>query len=222
MRLTDSMIEEGKHRLYELLPEARRLFEERRRDISYYTGTAVAKGTMQHVREENFDALVVYEGPKGGWHADLLLKKVPPGFPSAMGTPTNDPKPTREAAVEAGKHLLVMMLLVAEENKAVKTKTEDPVFEFFDVQFTLLGKHMRTMQASDPVYFASTAGRQRAMRRLHEVTEELNAKSLTPEIFKAWNNETRSKLMAVITMAAMFGCFRYPEWPDLPPKDERH
>ena len=89
-------IRQGEALLATLLPECRA--ELARHSIGARPLSAVAQVQWRYFHERHLRAVCVYEGPKGGWYADLLLRDVPDGVPNAIGTPVQTPHATRDAA----------------------------------------------------------------------------------------------------------------------------
>ena len=108
IRHSEQTMAEGRARLQEWLPAAR---EQARADgATVLDLTPIAKAQRPYLTEANLDAVVLYPGPLGGWHADLLLKHAPPGIANALGTPSAEPLRTREEAEERGRTVLAFCL----------------------------------------------------------------------------------------------------------------
>src|SRR6476661_4921942 len=94
----------GRRLLQILLPRAKA--KAAKDNPTYRPISALGRAQMPHLRIDNVEAVLIYQAPKGGWHGDVVLRKVPPGVPDILGSPVDNPRPTREMAVESTTALL--------------------------------------------------------------------------------------------------------------------
>jgi hypothetical protein len=215
MDLDWTVKEAGRERLKAWLPEARRDVEQRGPAlITPFSG--VAKAMVPYINEDNFDALLIYPGPKGGWHADLMLKSVPPGLPNVLGSPKQSPLATRSDAVEMARSLLEMALAQAKLNRDAPTETPPPAFELYDWSFELNPKGLEIIEKVKPPDYSPD----RPIEFLEEVLAEFAPNGFDAEAFNTWPRKAQGRLVTALHLAALHGIFRYPLNLDKPPKEE--
>lgn len=170
----------------------------------------IAKAQKPYITRDNLGGMLVYPAPLGGWHADLVLKKTPPGVLNSFGTPVTDPPKTKEEAMRVAYGLVQIALAMAAENEAAPSEAEpaDPAFILCDViVFPLHPELLRRMAAAAP-----PPNEVRALRRLEEVMMQLFGRhDPTFEEVDTLDHERRSLLLSVIYIAALHGILRYPE-----------
>ena len=105
---TKDQMKAGRALLRDLLPAAREAAGTQEHPLAITSG--VAKASAPYLREDNFEAIVIYPAPLGGFHCDLLLKKTPPGVANTMGSPVAKPLPSREAALDYAHTILTAMV----------------------------------------------------------------------------------------------------------------
>lgn len=209
----DSYLFEGRLRLHDLLPWAR---EQAARKISegLVLTSNLAKTLGPYIREDNLEALVVRPGPRGGWHADILFKSVPPGIPDSLGSPVQTPLRTREDAMEYAKGLL-LDILVAAKRPATKPELQ-AVFELLDWEVPLVPVILQTMTAISGGE-ARYPSKEFAAARIGEAIAQLFPDGFSPERYRALSSDGQATFQSVLHMAALTGVFRYPALVDQPP-----
>jgi hypothetical protein len=218
-RSRDLMYQQGQRRLKQLLPWARAEAKRVAGTAEYKISSPLAEASMPYVTEDNLDALVIYPAPLGGFHADIVLKQVPPGMSDCFGTPVGSPCKTFAEAEESGKRSLVMALLVAADNVRNKTKQGDPVFWLDDWVFKLsaelLQKAMDTFGVTR--HEAGYATEEIAIQRIEEIKADLFPNGMTKASIDGLSKDDRARLLTVLHMAAMTGIFVYPPRRDASP-----
>ena len=196
---------EGRARLQAWLPAAR---EQARADGGTVLDMAVAKAQRPYLTEANLDALVLYPGPLGGWHADVLLKYAPPGIANALGTPSGEPARTREEAEERGRTVLAFCLTAVSPPPPAERPA--PAFLLYGWSIALvpeiliLGTHL----APD---------REGALARIANVLAVTCPAGFDGEGFDAWPLEDQTMLVAALHRAALSGILAYPPRHDASP-----
>jgi hypothetical protein len=169
----------------------------------------IAKAQKPYVTRDNLGGMLVYPAPLGGWHADLILNKTPPGVLNSFGTPVTDPPKTKEEAMKIAYGLVQIALAIAAENEAAPSEAPaDPAFILCDeIVFPLLPELLSRMAAAAP-----PPNEVRALRRLEEVLIQCFGKhDPTFEEVDMLDHERRAHLLSVIYIAALHGILRYPE-----------
>lgn len=215
--LDHGTIAQGRRRLQQLLPAARA--HVRKHPPKDGGGTALGDAQMSHLTEANFDALVIYPAPLGGWHSDLLLRDMPPGLPNSVGTPVAAPLRTREDAEEHSALLLQFALYIIERNRTEKATPKKPVFLLYDYKIDLQPDVLEKSLAARPELGGGYSSVEAAESRIAELLAEL-----APGGFKGtegWSPEDLTRLWAVLHMAALSGLFVYPPRRDASPSGHR-
>jgi hypothetical protein len=190
--------EQGRDLLQSLLPWAREEAERLRSSGEIYIG-ALARAQVAYVTEENLEALVIYEAPEGGWHADVVLKEVPSGVPNCFGSPTEDPLPTYDAAMEIGKKTLVMLLVLA----ATDMEAGPPVF--------ILDGNVFELSVDILAWAHGYGSPERAAERLKVyLAAHFRDGAFDGPAYLALPRNDRNQLLTILHMAAVDGLFRYP------------
>ena len=199
-------IAQGRRRLKQLLPVCRAEAKRNSKDAGMIMNP-LGERVSQYLTETNFDALVVYPAKLGGWHAELLLKRVPPGIPNAMGTPSDSPARTQAEAEERGKEILVAMLHAAQANEGeAETRAEKPpVFLLYEWVFDL-NPDILAQGVLEPD--EGNAGRALAM--IEEELSDLAPDGFEGGAFPSWGAEDQFRLLMALHIAAVAGVFRYP------------
>lgn len=222
--MSDDHYRQGRRRLRELLPWAR---AEARKpgyaDSEIKEQSALGRASFSHVTEDNLDALVIYPAPLGGWHADLVLKHVPPGVPNTIGSPVGSPFPTRSAAEDGAKKTLVMMLVTAARNRASPAASLPPVFILYGWSMDLLPALFEEALALFPDRADGYGSKEAAAARIEETLAALCPAGFDGVAFNDWSHGDKVALMTVLHIAALSGVFAYPLRRDAPPASEtRH
>jgi len=205
---------EGQRLLQKLLPWARR---EVVKDGGYWQSkSALGEAVASVLTEAMFDALIIFEGEKGGWGADLVFKDVPPGIPNCIGTPVGDPKATRAEAMEDGKMLLIVALAQA---AAPKTIPAPPAF--------ILNGWVISLRPELIVMVRETEGMMDRYATPLQASAQIEKKldRMFPEggfdaaAFNAWPLEKQIPLLSVLHRAVAAGLYTYPMRQPGPPGD---
>ena len=194
---TDRQYRDGARLLRKLLPKAKAMVPE----IKAEARSEIGKAAMPYLREDNLQAVMIYEVPTGGWMADVLCKHVPPGISNAFGTPVGEPLSSREEALEGAVRTLAVALAMS--SQAVPT---EPMFQYYDCSFTLHADLLALMSANGAGYESV----EHAHRRLTEITKVLFPNGYTYERMEALPEERRRMLFAVAHMASLTSVLRYP------------
>jgi hypothetical protein len=207
---------QGRRLLRELLPWAKA--ESRKAEVETEIGSALGRSVVTYLTEDNLDALLIYPAPKGGWHADVVLKSVPPGVPNVFGTPVENPCRTRAEAEERGKDLLVSLLQLAAKN--VGAEPAAPVFMLHDWTFPLKTDVLPQALTLMPEFASGYGSPLQASARVEAALDELCPEGFDGKAFDAWPHDKKARLWAVLHIAALSGLFVYPMRRDAAPKSE--
>jgi hypothetical protein len=208
MVLDEATLRAGRRLLRELLPWARA--EARnpdRRTVSY---SALFDAQKPYIKEANFHALVIHPAPLGGWHADLLLKGVPPGVANCMGSPVAEPFRTREAA-EAGARLL--LTAACHTARELATQPAGPAFLLYGHGLELSPAMIDAILSIMP----GSYGRERAIEYIAQVVADVLPEGFTGRRFDALPYSQKTVLMSAIHIAAACGVLAYPPRRDASP-----
>ncbi|MFG6080515.1 hypothetical protein ACEUZ9_001119 [Paracoccus litorisediminis] len=116
---TESELTEGRQRIGELLPSlmAENVVDRRRGSaMAPEPGNRSSQQFTDLLRAEHLHALVVYRRGTG-WYADLILRGLPVGIPTVLGTPASTPRKSRSEAEAEGRQILKSILCVIHENE---------------------------------------------------------------------------------------------------------
>jgi hypothetical protein len=209
---------QGRLLLKELLPWAR---AEIAKDVHARAvkESPLANATFPYITEENLEALLIYPAPKGGWHVDLALKHVPPGIPSAIGTPVESPLRTRAEAEAMGKRFLLIGLTIARENRETKAEPTGPVFLLHGYAFKLSPNLLPIALAAMPGHEHGYGTQLQAAGRVEAILDELFPGGVfTPDAYRALPREKQAMLWSRMHIATLSGLFAFPMRQDAPPK----
>lgn len=211
--LDEKTMRDGRRALRALLPWARAELpnEPGVVELESVLGRTIAP----YITEANLDALLIYPGRSGGWHADILLKNVPPGIPNTLGTPVGAPCRTRAEAEELGKHTLVTVLELARRNSPDAPRPP-PVFWLHDWSITLVPEILASARKTFPDgggYGSEDQAKWRVEQRLTEVCPN----GFDGDDFKTWDIERKAHLLTVLHRAVLSGLFVYPMREPAPP-----
>lgn len=204
----------GRRRLKELLGRAR-MAARKDRDGVLEPKSMLGQSLTDVVEEKHLEALVVYEEGAGRWYGDLVLKGLPVGMPTIMGTPVQHPRATREEAMKDAWHILVAILKAIEERKRAprdKPREDVRIFELHGCSFSIPGSLIDEMsKKADAFAKGLDYGPEDAIAHLERVIEEIMPGGVfDPEVFESLPNEMRLRLYAAMSLALIFGEFRYP------------
>ncbi len=203
----------GRRLLRELLPWAR---EKAREDPwEPEMSSPLANATTPYMTEANLDALMIYPAPKGGWHADIVFKTVPPGIPNSIGTPVGSPARTRDEAEKIAKHMLVAVLCVAARNRDPAAAV--PVFTLHGWVFKLFPDLFQLTLAMMPQYANGYGSPLQAAGRVEAKLDELCPEGFDGDAFNKWPEEKKVILLTTLHIAALSGLYVYPMRQDGPP-----
>lgn len=90
-----------------LLPEAER---RSRGIVDDPEGNPHFQAMRSYTRRENIAGVTISRHPKGGWVSDIHFIGLPREMPCVIGSPSDQPFATREAAVEAAVEILALIL----------------------------------------------------------------------------------------------------------------
>lgn len=213
--MTDPDRARGQRLLRELLPWARA--EARKDDIEVELESALGKAAGTYLTEANLDALMIYPAPKGGWHADVVLKTVPPGIPNVFGTPVHKPCRTRTEAEDRGKRMLVMLLALAARNAGAEPAA--PVFMLDGWTFKLLPELYEVALAAFPDRADGYGTKLQAAGRLEAALDRLCPEGFDGAAFNKWPRGKQADLLTVIHIAVLSGLYAYPMRQDAAPEE---
>jgi hypothetical protein len=173
----------------------------------------LAQGQAQYVTEDNLDALVISPAQLGGWHADLILKRVPPGVPNTIGSPVASPYRTYNEAERHAKTLLVTALMMG----AKADPSRPPAFLFYGFAIPLHAKIYEETLAKMPPGYRGYGSPEAAIARLDEVMDQIAPGRPADVDFNAWDHERKLRVVAILYGAALSGLFAYPPRRDASP-----
>jgi hypothetical protein len=212
---TKEKLRQGRRLLRALLPVARaKLKEYKTAEVKEFS--ALGRAQMPFVTENNFDALLIYPAPHGGWHVDLKLKRVPPGVANILGTPVEKPVPTRELADEVAIDMLATALCLSEQQKAAPRESK-AAFLLHGWEIPI---HPDILAVLAYAGYGETTEERRAMAaaRIGELLTELCGREpFSAALFQSWSKDDQARLMSVIHMAAYHHILRYPPRQDASP-----
>jgi hypothetical protein len=212
--MDELIVEAGRRRLEAWLPEAREAAE---RGVSEITDmSSIMKAVLPYINEDNFHAVAIYPGPKGGWLADILLKSTPIGISNAVGSPVQTPFETRSEAVTYARGMLERFVALARRNREAPAETQSPAFVLYGYTVVLKSDFLKTAAALKPADYP----KERAIAMLEEGLAQSAPDGFTGEAFDGWSIGERSFLMTAIHLCTLFGIFRYPLNVDKAPKEE--
>lgn len=233
---TDRELRQGRRLLKEILPRTKAKVMKMRREepgkLSLAPKSHQGSSLMSRLRQENLEALVIYQRNGGRWYADLLLKKMPVGAPNVMGTPVSDPLSSEKEAREAGQGLLEGILNACLDNelaKSDKVATDDLVFDFPSTALNVPSQVVEEISSAFnaiPEGMGPTLEIMRAQLRTR-LLEFFGAEDMTSEDWESLSADRKTVLMANVTAMLALGEFRYvsetlpaPEETDTPEDED--
>lgn len=217
LNLTDRQIAEGRRLLGSLLPQLRKEVSLAKPDGVMQPRSLIGQSLMGRICYDNLDALVIRRS-SGGWHADLILKRMPVGVPNVMGTPEAHPLPDREAAVAAGTDILRQLCRLAAENAlAGRDQPLEDVrpFELHGHTFQIPGPVVEQVRLIWAAMGQGLVPDARAARNL--LTENLvrimGSDMFDPDQYDALPEEDKSSIGISMATLLQFGEFRHPDRP---------
>ena len=223
---TKDQIKAGRALLRDLLPAAREAAATEEHGLEAMSG--VAQASAPYLREDNFEAIVIYPAPLGGFHCDLLLKKTPPGVANTMGSPVAKPLPSREAALNYACKILTGMLarqrLNAAQPAAAEPSAAAPVFELFGADMPILPDLTEIAQSIREAIETLKRGPftyDDALAMLAEATSECFPDGDVLKAARKLNQRQRMNIMIAVHLANLVGVFRFPQPSDGTPSGHK-
>lgn len=215
---TAAEFNQGVRRLRDLLPWARSQLRKIDADPALHEMHLgpLALAVRPHVREDNFESLVIYPAPLGGYHTDLFLRKIPAGVPNSLGSPVANPLATKQEAEAVAKSLLIAALSIAMQAPH-DSPAAHPTFLFYDGLFRL---DERILEFGDKVggsCFGTAGMRAACIDRFDRLVAELFPGGFSEDVCEALPTDAMAKLSAAAHAAALNGIFAYPSRKDAPP-----
>ena len=223
---TKNQIKAGRALLRDLLPAAREAAATEEHGLEAMSG--VAQASAPYLREDNFEAIVIYPAPLGGFHCDLLLKKTPTGVANTMGSPVAKPLPTREAALDYAHTILTGMLarqrLNAAQPAAAEPSAAAPVFELFGADMPILPNLTEIAQSIREAIETLKRGPftyDDALATLAEATSECFPDGDVLKAARKLNQRQRMNMVIAVHLANLVGVFRFPQPSDGTPSGHK-
>lgn len=212
----DQQMKEGRRRLKNLLGRAKADVRKRGRSLEMQPLSVLAQSLTGRITKRNFDALIAYEDGEGRWFGDLVLKNMPTGMPDAMGTPSNEPRATRDAALKDAYGALLAMLANIEEAKRAsfdKPPVDERVFVLYGFSFKIPG---HAVDAASELFGLVDGGETYSLeqsvylmtRAVREISGEAE---FTGDLYDAAPQDAKTQLLAAMATMMIFGFFRFPE-----------
>ncbi len=195
--------EAGKLLLQQLIPVSQKEIENNPQ-MHTEAMSSLGRNTSAFVTMENLESIVIYQAPLGGWHADVLLKNVPPGIPNVMGSPVAAPFKTKEQAFEGAQHILTAVLLLM---KYEKPKEVNPTFHFFDYVFTLnqeIFNNLREKGLSSEKFMKSSC-----IDMMDDFMSTFFPNGYKNDYDK-WDSKIKQLFLTIIHMNVFAGNYHYP------------
>jgi len=214
--MTKSEDAEARRLLQEVLPWAREQLATA--DTRAESSSTLGETTFAHITEDKFEGLYIYQGPKGGWHADITFRNMPRGIANAIGSPVESPFRTRAEAEGAGKQLVVLALEVSRKNaERAAAEKPDPVFRLYDLEFKLRSDLPSALVHFMPELLAGYGSPLQAAGRIESLLDEMCPRGFNAHVFKKWDMEKQMKLIAVLQCSVVSGLYVYPPRQDQAP-----
>lgn len=196
MKFTYHEIQVGRRLLKTLLPRARELWAESENKWAPQTGLGEAVGPF--LRVDNLEAIMIYQANLGGWHSDFLLKRVPLGIPNIIGTPVEEPLPSRQAAQDRAEEMLCGIMCAEAQANA----PAPPSFLFHGHRVDLTPELLN-------VIGHGYSSEQRAVEGVEEMSQRVFPNGV-PDGDIVLQGEPLADFLAILHMAVLSGVFRYP------------
>ena len=197
----------GRRLLRILLPQAKE--RATKEALIWQPMSALGRAQAPYLRLDNVDTVLIYQAAKGGWHGDVVLKQVPDGVPNVLGTPVENPCPTREMATDLVVNLLAQ-IIGTERAGNHPPLIALPAFLFHGYEVNLLSEILEQIPGYESV--------ERALNRLAQMERELFPNGVPDSHLTLDGGDSRI-FLAVIHMATKTGVFRYPAKEDQEPTD---
>lgn len=222
--LTDRQIAEGRRLLSSLLPQLRKEVSLASPDGVMRPTSLVGQSLMGRIGYENLDALVIRRS-SGGWHADVILTRMPVGVSNVMGTPEAHPLPSREEALEAGTGILRQLCRLAAENALAgrdRPIEDTRPFELHGYTFQIPGEIVEHvgqvwgMAGRGLVPDAETA------RNLltENLVRTMGSDSFDPDRYQALPEDEKTSIGITMATLLLFREFRHPDRPVAEPAND--
>ena len=205
-RPTDEELRQGRRRLRALLPVARVLA--RSMDHGMDVRSSILRPQLPYLVESHMEALVIVPAPLGGWHVDLLLKRVPRGVSNVLGTSSAQPEATQHAANERALRFLAAVLATGQQ----PAPAPDPAFVLHEVAIPLPRELYDKAEQAGLLAGGLTGygSREMAQQRVADTVEATFPRGFTVAALDALSRPELAQLMAVLLIATLNGVFRYP------------
>jgi hypothetical protein len=153
--------------------------------------------------------VLIYPAPLGGWHGDVLLRDMPPGFPNCVGTQVEHPMATR-AEAEARAKVVLVGLLAHIARKPVPEPPPPPGFIFFDFGVQLLPELYEHSLAVMPEFVDGYGSIERAIEKMDEAVATVWPDGYHGQDINTLPIDDKVFLLTRVHIAALSGLFAYP------------
>ncbi len=213
----ERLLREGMRRLEQMLPAARAKAAE---GGKIKNESELLRAQLPFIREENFLAVVVYPAPKGGWHADLVLKNVPPGYPDRVGTPVQAPCRSKIEAHEFAQGLLASALILAARNADGGGDGAPSKLVFLLDEWAIDLEPQVFERLSALRHLGGLEGygaKQAAHERVASMVAQYFPEGVSRRALEDLPHDDYARVAAVLHMAALNGVYAYPPRLDAAP-----
>ena len=197
----------GRRLLQSVLPQARAL-RDTIPDGQWQAVSALGRAINPSLRVDNLDAVLIYEAPLGGWHADIVLKTTPIGVPNVFGTRVETPCATRQEAHERAVQMVMGVIVADEQAQANPQPAPSPVFLFHGTPIDLSPDVLESVARQFPQQ-SGYGDAATALIRLHAMEQTLFPAGPPTEAISL-STDAIAEFLTVIHLAALSGVFRYP------------
>lgn len=221
MNFTRRELREGRDRLKSWMPRLRAKIDLSDTSESMEPITMIAKAITDRLTEKNFDAVIIRES-RGGWRASVLLKGLPAGIGTVLGTPKEEPLASRMEAEKVAVVILRGLLRIALKNaRALHDRPKDDVrpFALHRVTFLIPGKIVdkvaRFLDDCGGGYVGIADDHRDELSR--NLVRIFGSDCFDGEIWEAASEEDKRKVLANMTTLLIHGESRYPLRPEQAP-----
>ncbi len=204
---TDEERRQGVRRLRLLLPAA---LAKLRHTPPAKVWTQLMAAQARYVTRDNFQALMVTPGAKGGWDVDLQLRFVPPGVANTIGSPVENPYPTREAAEAAAGGYLLFALALERDVIAGTTPVASPTFLFYGASIWLQEALMDRLKSICPNGPPPDWTVEHFRGEIEAFVAEHFPAGVSKDTMDALPQASMARLMSLLHMAAFIGVLVHP------------
>lgn len=198
----------ARHLLAKLLPAAHEQAGEAGR---LQSSSAVGEAFLPWMTIDNIDGVHVYQGEKGGWFADLVLKNAPTGVASIFGTPVQHPCHSRE---EAESYAVTLLAVIAANKEKVAEPPKEVEAAF---SFGPFGVKIPSRLLDEISKVTAAAGLDKDSRYVRRRLDELSRKH-ERHLAEAepLDGLPAAELREIIVVSAMALCHGIVRWPEVP------